>query len=84
MTVTRSDDITVPTQPTFPAWRSNVEAHEARLIELIGPASVDEFVRATHILEAFWQDGTLGYGILAATKAHAQSPNERTRIADGK
>jgi 27-O-demethylrifamycin SV methyltransferase len=69
MRVTRNEDITVPTRPTFSAWRANVGDHERELERLIGADGVDEFVRATHILEAFWQDGTLGYGILAATKA---------------
>lgn len=68
MTLTRCEDITAPTLPTFTAWRANVAAHRGELQELIGPASVQEFLRATHILEALWRDGTLGYGILAATK----------------
>ena len=34
----------------------------------LGDQGVDDFVRATHILESFWQDETLGYGILAAAK----------------
>ncbi|QIX25492.1 methyltransferase domain-containing protein [Nocardioides sp. JQ2195] len=61
-------DISEPTLGTFAAWRANVAAHEATLLELLDRQSVDDFVRATEVLEAFWNDGTLGYGILAAVK----------------
>jgi cyclopropane fatty-acyl-phospholipid synthase-like methyltransferase len=67
-TLTDSTDITEPTLPTFAAWRARVEAHEPALRELIGPEGVDDFVEGTNILESFWLDGTLGYGILAAVK----------------
>jgi 27-O-demethylrifamycin SV methyltransferase len=69
MTVTDCTDISLPTLPTFAAWRANVEAHEAAVQELLGGEGVEDFVRATHILEAMWQDSTLGYGILAAVKS---------------
>lgn len=68
MTVTESRDISAPTLPTLPAWRANVEAHEGVLRELLGERGVADFVESTHILEAFWRDETLGYGILAAAK----------------
>lgn len=71
MTVTDATDISVPTLPTFAAWRANVTAHEAEVRDLLGDEGVDDFVRATQILEDFWQDGTLGYGILAAVKPSA-------------
>ena len=68
MTMTDCSDISAPTMPTFAAWRSNVEAHERALQDLLGSQGVDDFVQATHILESFWRDETLGYGILAAVK----------------
>jgi 27-O-demethylrifamycin SV methyltransferase len=68
MNVTDSTDITPQTQPTFAAWRSRVEANEAALRDLIGPQEVENFVEGTNVLESFWDDGTLGYGILAAAK----------------
>jgi 27-O-demethylrifamycin SV methyltransferase len=68
MSVTRCEDITEPTRPTFSAWRGNIAAHAEELRTLLPPRGVQELVTATHILEAFWQDGTLGYGILAALK----------------
>jgi 27-O-demethylrifamycin SV methyltransferase len=69
MGITDATDISLPTQPTFTAWRANVDAHEDRLHELIGDEGVSDFVESTHVLEAFWKDETLGYGILAAVKA---------------
>lgn len=69
MTVVGLEDVTAATRPTFAAWRANVDAHRMELDGLIGPAAVADFVRATEILEGFWDDGTLGYGILGAVKA---------------
>jgi 27-O-demethylrifamycin SV methyltransferase len=68
MTVTDSSDVTEPTLPTFAAWRARVEEHEPALRDLIGQQAVEDFVEGTNILESFWVDGTLGYGILAAVK----------------
>ena len=69
LTVSDCTDISVRTLPTFAAWRANVEEHRPTLKGLLGEQGVDDFVAATHILEDFWRDETLGYGILAATKA---------------
>lgn len=74
LTVTGSHDITEPTLPTFTAWRANCAAHRAELVELIGAEAVDDYVRACDILEGFWRDGTLGYGMLSAAKASAPTP----------
>jgi 27-O-demethylrifamycin SV methyltransferase len=68
MTITDASDISLPTLPTFAAWRANVDTHEEPLRRLLGDEGVTDFVESTHILEAFWKDETLGYGILAAVK----------------
>lgn len=68
MAVTDSVDISTETLPTFPAWRANVTTHEPTLVGWLGTDGVNDFVQATNILESFWLDETLGYGILAATK----------------
>jgi len=68
MTITDATDISLPTLPTFAAWRANVDTYEDNLNDLIGEKSVTDFVASTHVLEAFWKDETLGYGILAAVK----------------
>lgn len=61
-------DLTRETSPTFAHWQRNVENNRARADELMGKSSVDAFEQSLPILDAFWQDGTLGYGILAAEK----------------
>jgi 27-O-demethylrifamycin SV methyltransferase len=68
LVVDRCDDLTTTTLPTFDRWRRNAAEHAAELTGLLGAAGLDEFVRAADILEAFWRDGTLGYGLLAARK----------------
>jgi cyclopropane fatty-acyl-phospholipid synthase-like methyltransferase len=68
MHIDDATDISAQTLPTFAAWRANVERHRGALRHLLGDGGVEDFVRATHILESFWLDGTLGYGILAAVK----------------
>lgn len=68
MTVTDCSDISTPTLPTFAAWRANVGSHEPALRGLLGDQGVADFVQGTHILQDFWNDDTLGYGILAAVK----------------
>lgn len=61
-------DITAETRPTFARWLANTEAHRAAVTSILGEQSVAEFEESCRILEAFWDDGTLGYGILAAGK----------------
>lgn len=68
MTVTDCTDISTATLPTFAAWRANVEAHEPALRGLLGEQGVNDFVQGTQILEEFWNDDTLGYGILSAVR----------------
>ena len=68
MQVTDATDLSAPTQPTFAAWRANADAHEERLVDLMGAQSLGDFVESTHVLEGFWKDETLGYGIVAAFK----------------
>lgn len=61
-------DITAETRPTFARWLANTESHRAEVTGILGEQSVAEFEESCRILEAFWDDGTLGYGILAAGK----------------
>jgi 27-O-demethylrifamycin SV methyltransferase len=68
LTVTDSSDISVATLPTFAAWRANAARHELAVRRLLHDEGLRDFVDATRILEAFWEDETLGYGILAAVK----------------
>ena len=68
LTVTDATDITQPTLPTLAAWRANAARHEDAVRQLLGDEGLDDLVGSTRILEAFWRDGTLGYGILSAIK----------------
>lgn len=62
------EDLTQPTLPTFAHWIANARTHRARAVEGLGEDGVDAFERGSEILEAFWRDGTFGYGLIAAAK----------------
>lgn len=66
--VDRAIDLTAATRPTFAAWRENAERERDEVIALIGEQSWRQFRDACDVLEGFWDDGTLGYGLIAATK----------------
>jgi 27-O-demethylrifamycin SV methyltransferase len=68
LVVDRKDDLTTATLATFDRWRTNAETYADEVLALLGQDGVDAFVRSTDILEAFWLDGTFGYGLLAAHK----------------
>lgn len=61
-------DITTETLPTLDRWRATAAQHRDAVIELIGEESLDTFVESLDILDAFWRDGTLGYGLFSAVK----------------
>jgi len=68
LTVDAELDLTAATSPTFDRWRTNAEGHRDAVIERIGEVEWQGFVDALPVLEGFWEDGTLGYGLLAADK----------------
>lgn len=68
LTVGRTDDLTAATLPTFDRWRENARQHRDEVVRAIGEAGHEAFVRSCDILEAFWRDGTFGYGLLSAVK----------------
>lgn len=61
-------DLTPPTRPTFARWRANAERFRDEVLQSIGEDDLDRFVEACGVLEGFWDDGTLGYGLISATK----------------
>jgi 27-O-demethylrifamycin SV methyltransferase len=61
-------DLTQATRPTFEGWRRNAERHRDEVVALIGEEDLSAFVESCAVLEGFWDDGTLGYGLLAAAK----------------
>lgn len=68
LVVDQADDLTVATLPTFARWQANLDEHRDEVTGLIGEADVATFERSLGILDAFWRDGTLGYGLLAARR----------------
>lgn len=71
LTVTGGEDLTAVTRPTFARWRDNLERHRPEVERLLGTEGADAFGRSTHVLEAFWRDGTLGYALFTAEKPAA-------------
>jgi 27-O-demethylrifamycin SV methyltransferase len=61
-------DLTAATRPTFSRWRDNAAQHRDREIELLGEEDWQRFADSCDVLEGFWDDGTLGYGLFAAAK----------------
>lgn len=61
-------DLTAATRPTFAAWRENARQHRDAVVGLIGEADWQKFVDSCDVLDGFWGDGTLGYGLLAARR----------------
>ncbi|MEH3034308.1 MAG: methyltransferase domain-containing protein [Aeromicrobium erythreum] len=61
-------DLTQTTLPTFDRWRANADDHRDEVVDLIGTDGHAAFVRSCDILEAFWRDGTFGYGLVSAKR----------------
>lgn len=68
LVIDRADDLTMETLPTLAHWQANVDEHRDRVTELLGAESVATFEQSLGILENFWSDGTLGYGLMSAAK----------------
>jgi 27-O-demethylrifamycin SV methyltransferase len=60
--------ISEQTRPTFSRWRDNAAASKAAVIELLGATAWQQFASASEVLEQFWDENILGYGILGAHK----------------
>jgi cyclopropane fatty-acyl-phospholipid synthase-like methyltransferase len=63
-----ADDLTAPARPTFAHWRANATDNRATIVEQIGDDDWQRFVDACDVLERMWDDGTFGYGLMAATR----------------
>jgi 27-O-demethylrifamycin SV methyltransferase len=62
------DDISAEVAPTFDCWKANAEQYRDEVVTLIGDRSWSEFHRACDELKTMWNDGILGYGLIAASK----------------
>jgi 27-O-demethylrifamycin SV methyltransferase len=61
-------DLTKATRPTFARWRENADQHKDEVVPLLGEDGWQQFKDSADVLEGFWDDGTLGYGLIAARK----------------
>lgn len=68
LVVNEQRDLTAGTRPTFARWRENAERHRESVIARLTEQDWRRFVDACDVLEGFWDDGTLGYGLLVASK----------------
>jgi 27-O-demethylrifamycin SV methyltransferase len=66
--VEEQTDLTAATRPTFEHWRRNAEQHRGEVRAALGDDELRRFVDAAGVLESFWDEGVLGYGLLAASK----------------
>lgn len=66
--VERETDLTPATRPTFGGWRRNAARHREEVVTALGEDELRQFVEACDVLERFWDDGILGYGLLVAVK----------------
>lgn len=66
--VDEQTDLTTATRPTFTRWRENADRNRDEVVALIGEHDWQQFRDSCDVLEGFWDDGTLGYGILSAVK----------------
>jgi 27-O-demethylrifamycin SV methyltransferase len=68
LAVEEERDLTDATRPTFARWRANAERHRDEVVAALGEADWQRFFDSAGVLERFWDDGVLGYGLLAAAK----------------
>jgi 27-O-demethylrifamycin SV methyltransferase len=68
LVVDHTRDLTAETRPTFDRWQENLDRHRDVVAGILGERSVHDFEASLRILAGFWDDGTLGYGLLAAHK----------------
>lgn len=71
MQVSTARDISEPTFTTFDRWRKNARDNRESVSARIGERSWEQFLLSCDVLEAFWNEKILGYGILCAQKADA-------------
>jgi 27-O-demethylrifamycin SV methyltransferase len=68
ITVDTTIDLTARTRPTFAHWRANLERNAEPVGALIGELGARQFADATYVLERLWDEGIMGYGLMAGTR----------------
>ncbi|CAA0123814.1 27-O-demethylrifamycin SV methyltransferase [Halioglobus japonicus] len=62
-------DISSQTYPTFDRWRQNASENRESVCRLIGEHAWEQFSLSCDVLEKFWQENILCYGIICAQKS---------------
>jgi len=68
MVVDTEIDLTAATRPTFSRWRENANRHRDRVVALLGRDEWQRFLDACSVMDRFWDEGRLGYALLAGSK----------------
>jgi 27-O-demethylrifamycin SV methyltransferase len=71
LVIEQATDLTAATHPTFDRWRANANEHRDEVIRRFGDVGEDDwrrFIDACNVLESLWDEGTFGYGLVAASK----------------
>lgn len=68
LTVAAASDISQETYPTFDRWRVNAIANRVSVSSNIGEHAWEKFLASCSVLEKFWQEDILCYGIVSAHK----------------
>jgi 27-O-demethylrifamycin SV methyltransferase len=66
--VAAASDISQETYPTFDRWRQNAYANRGSVSREIGEHAWEQFLLSCSVLEKFWQEDILCYGIVCAYK----------------
>lgn len=67
-TVDTRTDLTSATLPTFERWRANARHHAEQARESLDDSGLSTFTEACDILESLWNEGTMGYGLIGASR----------------
>ncbi|MEY2398609.1 MAG: hypothetical protein QOJ00_1783 [Actinomycetota bacterium] len=68
LVVETATDLTAATRPTFDRWRANANEHRDVVIAKLGEDDRQRFIDACNVLEGLWDEGSFGYGLVAASK----------------
>lgn len=61
-------DLTETTRPTFEHWRQNANRHRREVVAALGETDWRRFVDSCDVLESFWDEGVLGYGLISGSQ----------------
>jgi 27-O-demethylrifamycin SV methyltransferase len=65
MEVSYREDLTEAVRPTFDRWRGNALASREKVTETLGERGWREFLDACDVMEQLWDEGVLGYALIA-------------------